>query len=427
MSIINSNDITPPFVNSIIVTQQFKLGNQTDTGNIYLIPNIIIYVFVFTTFFWHTLFMFLLVWKSVFPSIANSEKIDEYIENESKIDRLFKLFEKVFLYFPRATIKLKNKFIEFWKSIETKKTVFFLFLLFFSLFRLIYFFMMIIISLSSNNNIIIIALNVASQIFYHTASTSFYIAFLTLSIIWTEEYLVAFSFAPDFASKVLRKPKLALILFVCIIVLIQFILSSLSIVSGIFVIKYHNSDYHKIECDPFYNTIEIAQLFCHTFMCLVVILFFISLTIFSRNKRMRGLDFESTAQYTLVNITICIISVIIVLRALKNFCYGVFQLVELIKMHSNESDIHSISEYSDFMNTIVIGVGALLLDFIPIALVIFSWENPISNSIKIEYEEKTPFNKGNYTPQRKYDSYRTPPLPTRSDTYDNDGMFINSI
>lgn len=388
-------------------------------------PIIVTYTFIFTTFFWHTFFMAILLWRSFFPSNSNSiSNQDENIENNLNIGILVRI-KKYILKFINLTYifeSLKNSIILWRSSMKATRTLFYFFIFIFSFFRMIQFFMMVIFYEIGNSILFVIAF-----LIYHAASTSFYIAFLILSIIWIEEYLLASSYAPDLTNKLLKKPKIALVFFVIVILVIQIIIYIFEIVSV--SLDYKNSD----ELDTYSSIVDIAQQFYHGFLCLFVVLLFIGLILYSKRKRKRELNFEFNERYIMVLTTAFIVSLIIILKAIANYGFGIYKLVTLIELYQHKKEcniIRSLIIAYRYINSLITIVSALLFDLIPIAIVVFAWRIPTfksSSSTFSTYNESTPFvvNSTPQRPQRTLDKYRTNVHASGGgrEEFDNDGSF----
>lgn len=396
---------------SILAFKKNDFSSKIDL--IHVILNNLIFTYLFTIFLCNTLFVIALLFRNFFPlkQISQKNDIENKYENNlssQKKNKICFCFPNNFFY-PLRKLYLKILYIA---KYNAKKTLFFSFIFIFSLFRMIYFFMMISITSASidmdHSQHIEESLNIAniiSLVFYHAASNSFYIAFMILTIILTEEYLLASSFAPYLTNKLLKKPKIIVFCFNCLIIIVQLTLTILSIFAG----AVNNNDFYPL-------LVEIIQLFYHGSLCLVIVLLFLSLILYSKRKRIVGLSFESNDQYRTVLKTSFIVFIIIIFKSLNNFLTGFFHLVDL---STSQKFIDPILR--DIVVTIYITIAALFLDITPIILLIIAWGNHDKKNSGIIINENTSLNLSYQT--RKNILIHS---ARGGDSFDSDGTFITS-
>eukprot|EP00818_Percolomonas_sp_WS_P002161 CAMPEP_0117445606 /NCGR_PEP_ID=MMETSP0759-20121206/5888_1 /TAXON_ID=63605 /ORGANISM="Percolomonas cosmopolitus, Strain WS" /LENGTH=480 /DNA_ID=CAMNT_0005237799 /DNA_START=174 /DNA_END=1616 /DNA_ORIENTATION=- len=374
-------------------------------------------VFIFTTFLWHTLFMITLLVRHCValrhsPGTANSGTNSHHSNHNSSTlsqnSHPTPTRSGAAAYGTVPSTPLLSRLTPTTLSSMNTKSLLYISLVFFSTCRLIYFLLEIIRLIDRNEQMVSKQLEWVALGLYHMASTWFYTAFMILALNWAEEYLTAAQLY-HLSSKKFYKPKWLLVLFNVFIHSMEMIILAVFVSFSVFDLTLGS------------NILNVIQLLYHSMLCFCVVILFVAWIIFARKQRVQGLDFESSYGYRVLFYTAVIVCFIIVLKGVVNLMYGILRVVALISFIDQDGNV---CVGTDVM---VVSVGALLLDLIPVAIVVFVWKSP-----SVEQPDDPNLSKTTRiimaSPSGSYDDVHhlnvTQPIMTRRRNFSDDGAFV---
>lgn len=199
-----------------------------------------------------------------------------------------------------------------------------------------------------------------SLVFYHFGSAFFYSSFIILVLFWGEVKLAAGSMSIEEARRRSYKIRWSLYLFIVVILIIQLGLSiSRMVISQVW--SFDIDPPTQPQDEPDY--LESAQLFYHSALCVVIVLLFISYSIYVRRS-----EWPQFGQFTRVNylakakplfIVMVIVGFLILLKGIANFSLAILDMANP-KISKNP-----------LFEVILFSTSAMFLDVLPTVLMSF--------------------------------------------------------
>jgi len=199
-----------------------------------------------------------------------------------------------------------------------------------------------------------------SLLFYHFGSAFFYSSFIILVLFWGEVKLAAGSMAIEEARSRSSKIRWGIYIFIATILIIQLGLSiTRMVISQIWSFDVDPPVHPEEEADY----LESSQLFYHSTLCVVIVLLFISYSLYIRRS-----EWPAFGQFTRVNyvtkakplfIVMVVVGSLILLKGVANFGLAILDMAN-----------PRISK-NPLFEVILFSISAMLLDVLPTVLMSF--------------------------------------------------------